>query len=88
MDRLIKKIGMAFLGHQDDTDYDDFDDADDLSDYDDFDDQDVDDLEENASGIERSSNGHEVSFGKKMCPTRHGCTGATNCNYSMSDYPG
>lgn len=27
-------------------------------------------------------------LGTKMCPTRHGCTGATNCNYDYASYPG
>jgi len=34
------------------------------------------------TGIERSNqtdNAHLASF--KYCPTRHGCTGATNCDY-------
>jgi len=25
--------------------------------------------------------------GRKVCPTRHGCTGATNCDNSYGDYP-
>lgn len=51
-------------------------------------DSDVDSLQNNANGIERSEHGHNVSFEGKMCPTRHGCTGATNCNYSYASYPG
>lgn len=38
--------------------------------------------------IERVKNVTEIPFGKKMCPTRHGCTGATNCNYEYASYPG
>ena len=41
-------------------------------------------LKEKAEGIERSEFGNETSFkGIKICATRHGCTGATNCNYSL-----
>lgn len=29
-----------------------------------------------------------IILGTKMCPTRHGCTGATNCNYDYASYPG
>ena len=51
--------------------------------------EDVDTLQDRAKGIERSEHGNEISFGsKKMCPTRHGCTGATSCNYAYADYPG
>lgn len=38
--------------------------------------------------IERASSVTDITFGKKMCPTRHGCTGATNCNYDYASYPG
>ena len=51
-------------------------------------DHDLDSLQNQANGIEHSNNGHNVSFMGKMCPTRHGCTGATNCNYAYADYPG
>ena len=27
-----------------------------------------------------------VFAGRKNCSTRHGCTGATNCNYAYGDY--
>lgn len=30
----------------------------------------------------------DIVLGTKMCPTRHGCTGATNCNYDYASYPG
>ena len=92
MDDFIRKLGMAFLGHHDGSDFDDgdYDDGNDNDDYDDLDvdDNDIDELEDSASGVERSSHGNEISFGKKMCPTRHGCTGATSCNYAYADYPG
>ena len=39
-------------------------------------------LKEKAKGIERAETGDEISFkGIKICATRHGCTGATNCDY-------
>lgn len=41
-----------------------------------------------AENIERVKSTTEIPFGKKMCPTRHGCTGATNCNYEYASYPG
>lgn len=44
-------------------------------------------LEERAKGMERSEHKGEVSFGSKCCPTRHGCQGATDCNYSYGSYP-
>lgn len=44
-------------------------------------------LQERAQGMERSEHKGEISFGKKMCPTRHGCQGATDCDYCGSDYP-
>lgn len=50
-------------------------------------DNDINSLHDNASGVERSK-GQNISFEGKMCPTRHGCTGATNCNYSYASYPG
>lgn len=35
-----------------------------------------------------ADHGPQVSFlGRKACPTRHGCSGATNCDYCGSDYP-
>ena len=42
----------------------------------------IDYLKEKAEGIERLDNRDEISFkGIKICATRHGCTGATNCDY-------
>lgn len=44
---------------------------------------DISHLKEKAEGVERAGNGNETSFkGIKICATRHGCTGATNCDYS------
>lgn len=46
-------------------------------------------LEDKAAGIDRSeADKSQVSFCRKMCPTRHGCQGATDCNYSYGGYPG
>lgn len=45
-------------------------------------------LEEKAEGIDRSEHNGEISFGMKMCPTRHGCQGATDCDYTYGGYPG
>lgn len=40
-------------------------------------------LKERAAGVERKE-GMDTSFkGIKICATRHGCTGATNCDYSL-----
>ena len=51
--------------------------------------KDMNSLEDKASQIERNdSDKSQISFGRKMCPTRHGCQGATECNYSYGDYPG
>lgn len=48
----------------------------------------INELEERAKGLEREEHKNEPSFGRKMCPTRHGCQGATDCNYSYGSYPG
>ena len=46
-------------------------------------------LEDKAAGIDRSeADKSQISFGRKMCPTRGGCQGATDCNYSYGSYPG
>lgn len=50
--------------------------------------EDFDYLQDRAEGIERCEHRSEISFGKKMCPTRHGCQGATDCDYCGGDYPG
>ncbi len=44
-------------------------------------------LVERAEGIERATP-IIMSYGRKMCPTRHGCQGATDCNNSYGSYPG
>lgn len=31
---------------------------------------------------------HDFDATRKMCPTRHGCQGATDCDYCGGDYPG
>ena len=50
---------------------------------------DLDSLEEDASDIDRSeADRSKISFGRKMCPTRGGCQGATDCDYSYGSYPG
>ena len=48
---------------------------------------DIEALRDRASGLDREVLGNEISFGKKVCPTRHGCTGATYCDSCGSDYP-
>ena len=45
-------------------------------------------LIERAKGIERAQLVTTSAYGRKMCPTRHGCQGATDCNYSYGSYPG
>lgn len=48
------------------------------------------DLEERVSESERSANKSDPSFGSrlhKVCPTSHGCSGATSCDLSYGDYP-
>lgn len=45
----------------------------------------INDLRNRALGLERSDrtlDAYLASF--KICPTRHGCTGATNCDYELS----
>lgn len=75
----------------------DDDDDDDLSDIEDdnmdddaavlsVSDEAINDLLAKASDVERPQGGftsHMISFGgAKLCATRHGCTGATNCDYA------
>lgn len=45
-------------------------------------------LVERAKGVERALPVTTSAYGRKMCPTRHGCQGATDCNYSYGSYPG
>ena len=51
--------------------------------------EDIKNLEDKASEINRNeAEQSQISFGRKMCPTRHGCQGATDCDYSYGSYPG
>lgn len=43
-------------------------------------------LQIKADGIERAKNVNAMLASVKCCPTRHGCTGATNCDSCLSDY--
>lgn len=45
-------------------------------------------IQNKAKGIERCEINNEITHGRKLCATRHGCQGATDCNYSYGDYPG
>ena len=47
-------------------------------------------LQQRAEEVEREENGdvEEAKNGRKLCATRHGCQGATDCNYAYGDYPG
>lgn len=48
-------------------------------------DEELNHLQHRAEGIERDGHHDGTSFkGVKICATRHGCTGATNCDYEMS----
>ena len=44
-------------------------------------------LRDKAAGIEREMPSNSIPFGKNVCPTRHGCSGATYCDHAGSDYP-
>lgn len=45
--------------------------------------KDVDSLVEKAGGVERVEHRGEPTFeGRRVCPTRHGCTGIASCDYS------
>lgn len=50
---------------------------------------DMDSLNERAEGIDRddSDNDEIKGYSRKVCPTRHGCSGATSCDYSYGSYP-
>lgn len=48
---------------------------------------DVESLRDKSAGIEREVPGDQISFKGKVCPTRHGCSGATYCDHCGSDYP-
>lgn len=53
---------------------------------------DLSDLELETADMEHSENEYNPAFfghmGSKMCPTRHGCKGATYCDYAGANYPG
>lgn len=53
---------------------------------------DLSDWESKTADMEHSENEYNPAFfgrrGSKMCPTRHGCKGATYCDYAGADYPG
>lgn len=43
----------------------------------------VNDLKNRAFGLERADRTHDAYLASyKFCPTRHGCSGATNCDYA------
>ncbi len=44
---------------------------------------DINHLTERAEGVERKDEIDNTLKGIKICATRHGCTGATNCDYSL-----
>ena len=48
----------------------------------DISDSDMASLNDMASGTERGPHGNEISFGSRICPTRHGCTGIASCDYA------
>ena len=50
--------------------------------------EDLSSLEEKSDGLERSESSSQITFGRKMCPSRHGCQGATDCDYAYGGYPG
>lgn len=53
--------------------------------------KDIDSLHEKALGIEREDNNQDkqdISFGRRLCNSRGGCQGATDCDYSYGSYPG
>lgn len=47
-------------------------------------------LQQRAEDVEREESGdvEDAKNGRKLCATRHGCQGATDCNYAYGDYPG
>lgn len=45
----------------------------------------INDLKNRALGLERADRTQDAYLASyKICPTRHGCSGATNCDYSLS----
>lgn len=43
-------------------------------------------LVDRAKNLERVEHTDVHDMSRKMCPTRHGCQGATDCNYSYGSY--
>ena len=39
-----------------------------------------------AKGVKRTHPVITSAYGRKICPTRHGCQGATDCNYNYGSY--
>lgn len=51
-------------------------------------DDDISKLYEKTDGMERGEAKDTIhEYGRKVCPTRHGCTGATDCDNSYGSYP-
>lgn len=55
-------------------------------------DQDVDDVlnksvVQEAEHNNEDNTNEETTLGRKCCPTRHGCQGATDCDYAYGSYP-
>lgn len=45
----------------------------------------INDLKSRAHGLDRADRTQDAYLASfKFCPTRHGCTGATNCDYELS----
>lgn len=76
---IFKFIKDIFVDDDDDDDDDDLETSD----------EDVDSLTLKAEDIERDEDNGQISFkglNKKVCATRHGCQGATDCDYAYGDY--
>lgn len=50
-------------------------------------DKDLEELEERVNGLDRDKTIVNNSAKSKLCATRHGCQGATNCDYEYASYP-
>ena len=77
---ILKFVKDIFVDDDDDDDDDD-----DLE----TSDEDVNSLASKAEDIERDEDNGQISFyglSKKVCATRHGCQGATDCDYAYGDY--
>lgn len=51
-------------------------------------DKELEELEDRVDGLDREKDITNSSAKSKLCATRHGCQGATNCNYDYASYPG